>query len=178
MERRYVQPAIVGGLAIGVLSALPIVSAANICCCFWVVLGGFTAAYLLQQGQDLPITPADGALVGLMAGGVGAVCYLLVSIPVTIIISPLERALLERLSEASGSMPPEFQGYLDGAAGAAVRLVLGFLFMLFAAPAFATVGGLIGAALIRKPEAALIQAPVLGGQPPADGTGGGAPPSE
>jgi hypothetical protein len=29
--------------------------------------------------------------------------------------------------------------------------VLGFIFMLFAGPAFATIGGLLGAALFRKP---------------------------
>ncbi len=140
-----------GGLVIGLLSALPIVSAGNLCCCLWVVLGGVTAAYLLQQGQLDPITAGEGALVGLMAGGVGAFCYLLVSIPVTILVSPLERAIMERLSQASGQMPPEIRGYMDGAAGVAVKLVLGFLFMLFASPAFGSLGGLLGATLFRKP---------------------------
>lgn len=141
-----------GGLVIGLLSALPIVSAGNLCCCLWVLLGGVTAAYLLQQGQLDPITGADGALVGLMAGGVGAFCYLLVSIPVTIVVSPLERALMERLYQAGGGMPPEVRGYMDGAAGAAVKLVLGFLFMLFASPAFGALGGLFGATLFRKAQ--------------------------
>ena len=52
----------------GVLSALPIISAGNACCCLWVVTGGFVAAYLFQQNRAAPITPADGALVGLLAG--------------------------------------------------------------------------------------------------------------
>ena len=36
---RY-QPALLGGLFIGVLSSLPVVGAANYCCCLWVVVGG------------------------------------------------------------------------------------------------------------------------------------------
>ena len=34
------QPALLGGLLIGVLSALPFVSVLNGCCCLWVILGG------------------------------------------------------------------------------------------------------------------------------------------
>ena len=68
----YAQPALIGGVVMGVLSALPIITAGNVCCCLWVVSGGVVAAYLLQQNQTTPITPGDGALVGLLAGLVGA----------------------------------------------------------------------------------------------------------
>src|SRR5205814_1251056 len=68
----YGQPALIGGLVMGVLSALPLVNAANICCCLWVIAGGAVAAYLLQQNQTMPIAPGDGALVGLFAGIIGA----------------------------------------------------------------------------------------------------------
>ena len=61
------QPALLGGLFIGVLSALPIINIGN-CCCLWVLGGGALAAYLMQQNHPYPITVADGALVGLMAG--------------------------------------------------------------------------------------------------------------
>jgi len=56
-----------------VLSALPIVGAANACCCLWVVSGGLLAAYLLQQDRQQPITAGDGAIVGLLAGISGAI---------------------------------------------------------------------------------------------------------
>ena len=39
------QPALFGGLFIGVLSALPIISAGNCLCCMWVVAGGMLATY-------------------------------------------------------------------------------------------------------------------------------------
>ena len=60
----------------GALSALPLISAGNLCCCLWLVSGGVVAAYVLQQNQETPITPGDGALAGLLAGIVGAFVYL------------------------------------------------------------------------------------------------------
>jgi hypothetical protein len=156
MNSRFAQPALVGGLVVGVLSALPIVSAGNLCCCLWVVCGGAAAAFLLQQNQAAPITAGDGALVGLMAGVVGAFVSLLLSIPITILIAPLERAFFERLSQATGSMRPELRGYLNGAVGASIGLVLQFLFMLFAGPVFSTIGGLLGAAIFKKPIPPLV----------------------
>ena len=74
----------------GVLSALPIIAVGNTCCCLWVVGGGFVAAYLQQQMQDTPISPADGALVGLLAGLVGAVVHLILSVPINLVLGPLE----------------------------------------------------------------------------------------
>ena len=71
MSGSKTQPALIGGLVMGVLSALPIVAAGNLCCCLWIISGGVVAAYLLQQNQSAPVTPGDGALVGLLAGMAG-----------------------------------------------------------------------------------------------------------
>ena len=57
------QPALLGGVAIGVLSALPVVSVANVCCCAWIVFGGALAAYLMQANHPEPIQIGDGAIV-------------------------------------------------------------------------------------------------------------------
>ena len=54
------------------LSALPVINLAN-CCCAWVLFGGALASYLMQQDHPVPITAGDGAIVGLLAGVVGAV---------------------------------------------------------------------------------------------------------
>jgi len=134
----------------GALSALPLVSAGNLCCCLWVIAGGVTAAYVLQQNETTPITPADGALVGLLAGLIGAVVYLVLSIPITILLAPIERAIEDRLIELGRGMPPGFRGYLGSAVGRGVRLMFGFIFMLFLGSFFSTLGGLLGAAIFRK----------------------------
>src|SRR5947209_20352726 len=90
----------------GVLSALPLISAGNICCCLWVLAGGMVAAYLLQQNQAAPIAPGDGALVGLLAGLVGAFVQIAVSIRVSIVVGPMERAMLQRMLDMAGNLPP------------------------------------------------------------------------
>jgi hypothetical protein len=149
---------LIGGVVMGVLSALPIVAAGNVCCCLWVVSGGAIAAYLLQQNQLEPITPGDGALVGLLAGLIGAFVQFAVSIPVGILVAPFERAMLERILEMAGSMPPEMRDALGRYSSNTefstgfmiVRKVAELIVWLCVGAIFSTVGGLLGAAIFRK----------------------------
>jgi hypothetical protein len=147
---RLAQPALIGGAVAGTLSALPIISAGNACCCLWVVCGGAVAAYVLQQNQPAAITPGDGALAGLAAGVVGAVVYLLLSIPITILVQPFERAMMDRILQNAGGMPPEFRDYVGTYASGALQVVVGFMFMLFVGSLFSTIGGVAGAAIFQK----------------------------
>ena len=141
----------------GVLSALPFVSAANLCCCLWVVGGGLVAAYVLQQNESTAITPADGALVGLLAGLLGAVIQVLVSIPITFVVAPMERALLQRVIDMAGTMPEDMRQMVEqyGRGGESIAFTIAartvaFMFWLCVGAVFSTVGGLIGAAVFRK----------------------------
>ena len=146
---RFTQPALIGGAVVGVLSALPIVNMGNVCCCLWVVGGGAVAAYVLQQNQSTPITPGDGALAGLLAGLAGALIFLVLSIPITLVMAPMQRVMIERVIE-SGRVPPEFREFAGTYAGGLIGLILGFIFQLFAGAIFATLGGLLGAAIFKK----------------------------
>lgn len=134
----------------GVLSALPLISAGNLCCCLWMVSGGAVAAYALQQNQQTSITPGDGALAGLLAGIVGAFTYLVLSIPITILMAPMERVIMERIIRNAGSVPPEFRDYVDTNIGTALRVAFGFFFILVFGCIFSTLGGLLGAAIFKK----------------------------
>src|SRR4051812_17383215 len=135
----------------GVLSSLPLISVANLCCCLWVISGGAAAAYVLQQGQPDPITPADGAFVGFLSGLGGAVIYLLVSLPVDIVIGPMEREMVRRWVE-NMSGADGFRSYADRAdlISTPVRVFLGFVMMLFIGAIFSTIGGLLGALMFKK----------------------------
>ena len=146
----FAQPALFGGLVAGVLSALPIISAGNFCCCLWVVGGGAVAAYVLQQNTAAPVTPGDGALAGLLAGLVGAFVHLFLSIPLTLVMAPMQREIMQRLAD-SGSVPPAFREYFTQVTGPAVQLTLGFIFMLVVGSIFSTLGGLLGSLIFRKP---------------------------
>lgn len=149
------RPALIGGVVIGVLSALPVISIGNLCCCLWVVTGGVVAAYLLQQDRPTPITLADGALVGLFAGIAGAVVSLLLSIPIAMMMAPVQRQMFEQLINR-GTIPPEWQDLFTSAGGGSIGVVIGFFFMLIAGVIFATLGGLLGAAIFRKPQTPVI----------------------
>jgi len=153
----YGQPALIGGLVMGVLSALPLVSAGNVCCCLWVWTGGLVAAYLLQQNQSAPIAPADGALVGLLAGLAGAVVQTILSIPISIVIGPMERAIWQRALDMAGTLPPDVRETVerygrDAQSGGLfiLRSLFGLIFMLFIGAIFSTLGGLLGAAIFKK----------------------------
>ena len=144
------QPAIFGGLVMGALSALPIVAAGNICCCLWVISGGVVAAYFLQQNQSTPVTQGDGALVGLYAGIIGALVYLVLSIPITFLVAPMERVALQRFLEIGGEMPPYFRDYAMSYIGGGARITLNFIMMLCLGAIFSTIGGLVGSMVFRK----------------------------
>jgi hypothetical protein len=153
----YTQPALVGGLFLGVLSALPIVYLGN-CCCLWILGGGIVAAYVLQQNQVEPIKPGDGAMAGLLAGLLGAVIHFVLSIPIDIIAGPWERAFGQRLLEFANNpqLQDTFQRSLDEASQGGIAYVVirrfgVFLVMLVIAGAFSTVGGVLGALMFKKP---------------------------
>jgi hypothetical protein len=144
----------------GTLSALPIVSIGNACCCMWLVAGGLVAAYVFQQNNLPPMTAADGAVAGLLAGLAGAVVYLVISIPLDFLMAPFERAMAQRVLDMSGNMPADMRDMLDRFAGnnfgattiafGFIRRVIGFFVMLFLGAIFSTIGGLLGAALFAK----------------------------
>jgi uncharacterized membrane protein YeaQ/YmgE (transglycosylase-associated protein family) len=115
----------------------------------WIVCGGIVAAYVLQQNQATSITPGDGAIAGLLAGVVGAFVYLVLSIPITLLVAPLERAMMERIID-SGTLPPEFREYVGSYVGGAVQIILSFGFMLVAGAVFSTIGGVLGAMIFKK----------------------------
>lgn len=146
------QPALLGGLAIGVLSALPVVNLAN-CCCAWILFGGGLAAYLMQQNHPEPITAADGAVGGLLAGLVGACVWLVISIPLNLAVAPFEVGMLERALETAREMPPEARAFLERLTEGPVvgiGMLFGFVVMVCVSSVFGMLGGLVGALVFRK----------------------------
>jgi hypothetical protein len=150
------QPALFGGLFMGVLSALPLISAGNCVCCMWVIGGGMLAVYVMQQNHPYPITAADGALVGVLAGLVGGVIGTIVSIPVDIMMGPIQRQLMERII-SNPDFPAESRTMIESmtaaasgptVAGTLVKLVMfevvGVVFGMF--------GGLLGVSLFKKKD--------------------------
>jgi hypothetical protein len=159
---------LIGGLVMGVLSALPLVNVGNACCCLWVVSGGVVAAYVFQQNQQTPITPGDAALVGLLAGLLGAVIQVAISLPLDLVVGPMYRELAQRAVEMAGDMPPNIRDMLDrisrresmGALFLIVSHVVSLMVWCFLGAIFSTIGGLIGGMVFKKnPPPGVIDVP-------------------
>jgi hypothetical protein len=152
-------PALLGGLFIGVLSALPIVGLGNCCCCLWVVGGGALAGYLYQQQHPAqPITPIQGARVGLLAGIVGAFVWLAVHSA----LAPIELRFIDTAVRNARDLPPEFEAWLDSIQGNRTgSTILEFVLRLFIGSVVSTLGGVAGASYFRNDVP-----PALGGPIP------------
>jgi hypothetical protein len=157
-----VQPALLGGLFIGVLSALPIVNVCN-CCCVWVVGGGALAAYLQQQRQPAPITVTQGARAGLLAGVVAAFVWLIASVALDPVISQFQERMASEILRSARDIPPEVRDWFERArdGSSAGGYIFGFLLMLIGGSAVAAAGGAIGASYFRNDVP-----PALGGPIP------------
>jgi hypothetical protein len=147
-----IRSAALGGLFIGVLSALPILGAANCCCCLWIVCGGALASYLETQTKNRSLTGGEGAAVGALAGVFGAMVWLPVMILIEAVFSPLQRAVLGEVLRTARDMPPEMRDMLESwtEPGTPLRIVFGFFLQLFIGTIFSAIGGLLGAMYFKK----------------------------
>lgn len=146
-------PALLGGLFVGVLSALPFVNVAN-CCCLWIFTGGLLAAYVLQQNEDQPIGAARGALVGLLSGGIGAFVWLIVTVALDPIVSPFQQQILASVAPNASDLPPEVQSLLDSLSqpdSRPLRFAMGFIAQVFTGTIFSMLGGLVGSSIFSPP---------------------------
>jgi hypothetical protein len=157
-------PALLGGLFIGVLSSLPIVSAANLCCCLWVVCGGALAAWLMQQNTPRPVTYGEGAIVGLLAGIAGTIVWGVLMTGLSLIagggmdLDSVRRAMEE------ADMPPETR---EAFQQVGPLVLLGALFVGWSVMnmVFAVLGGLAGVAIFGKKTPPASPGVPMGGPP-------------
>ena len=148
------QPALYGGVAMGVLSALPLVNMGN-CCCLWIIGGGVLAAYLLQQNHPFALTAADGALVGLLAGLFGSVIWVVLSVPIEMAMGPVQQRLMERILASNPDFPAESRQMIEDMARqgvTAVGIVMRLVFGAIVGAIFGMLGGLLGVAIFKKKD--------------------------
>lgn len=146
------KPALLGGLIVGILSALPFIST---CCCIWAVGGGLVAGMLYIKSSPIPVQTGDGAIVGALSGIVGAAIYLLIGLPIAFLRGTAD---VEAQLARSGVQLP-FTG--------TVLLLVGGLFGALCLVVLATGGGLLSIPIFEKRKP--------GGPPPPPPTNVGGP---
>lgn len=180
-----IQPALLGGLVIGLGSVIPGLSYGNLCCCGWAIVGGALAAYLLKRRSPvLPITSGQGAGAGALAGIVGSFIYLALGVPL---------ALLQ-WNSVIGQMNQRSDSFSDAASREMFRQIVtamqehpvlislaSWLVFTLVGIGAAAIGGVIGVALFEKrkgpqypqqppPVASFTPGHGPSGQAPYDGT--------
>jgi hypothetical protein len=150
------QPALLGGLFIGIMSALPGIQVGNCCCCLWVLSGGMLTTYLLQGRQDTPVETSEVMVQGLIAGAIGGVLSGLISIALQPLIGPWQQQLATQMMERfQSALPPESRQQFDdamrqqGVSTTTAEIVRSLMFVPVSA-AFATAGAALGLAFFRK----------------------------
>ena len=144
---KRLQPALLGGLLIGVLSSLPIVS---FCCCLWVLTGGALAVYLQQQRQPEPIEAADAVLSGLLAGLFGGLICAVASSVMFTLMGEMPIAEVRNRLEQSPEIPAATRDFVLNLMQGGGLIIVIFVFDLIVYPVLAMVGGLIGLAIFKK----------------------------
>jgi hypothetical protein len=159
------QPALLGGLFIGVMSALPVIGVANACCCLWVIVGGVLTTYLQQQATPAPIETSSAALSGLIAGAVGGfVNGVLGMLMFRIVGGDAQQAIEQALSNIP-NMPPETADWVRGMTQGPGLALVGMLVTIPVYAVFGLLGGLLGVAFFRKkvtPEPPMAQMGPMG----------------
>ncbi|HEY5884308.1 MAG TPA: hypothetical protein VIT88_06440 [Pyrinomonadaceae bacterium] len=162
------KPALIGGVVIGILSVIPFVSAVNLCCCLWAILGGMLASHLYVKNSPTPANAGDGAVLGAIAGLIGAAISVVLGIPIAMATGPIMRDLMLRVLENADPRQAEmFRQQWEGSGTALAPLIIQSLIGAGLLLVFAIIGGLIGVALFekRKGPAAPPPPPFPGGAP-------------
>ena len=153
-----IKPALIGGMALGILSALPIIEAFNCVCCAWAIIGGILAASICVRDSPVLVTLGRGAGLGFISGLIGAVVNLLFSIPMYFLFNrgnsaDVSKYMQELLSKIP-DVPMEVQQTIEELATRSdlgtMLLVFGFISNLIMFPLFAMIGGAIGVAIFEK----------------------------
>jgi hypothetical protein len=159
-------PALLGGLLIGVLSSLPVVSAGNICCCLWVIVGGLLTVYLQQQNRPDPIETSEAIIGGLLAGIIGAIISGLVGMLMMSFAGGLWQPEVQRTLEENPDIPPQVRDFMMRVlTGEGVGLLLMLIYLPIYA-IFAMLGALLGLAFFRK-KPPVVPPPPVTVPPPA-----------
>ncbi|MGC9314133.1 MAG: hypothetical protein ACP5G4_00740 [bacterium] len=159
MEKKpFLTSALWPGIVLGLLSVIPVVNYGNIFCCLWVLGGGVLAA-VVYKGEAGSITTKEGAIVGSLAGIIGA---FVISIGTGILWYFFNENYLADLNNVvrMGEIDPEMITMMADIVNNPVLVILGSLvFYLFLNALMGGLGGFIGATVINRREGAIPKEP-------------------
>jgi hypothetical protein len=136
------------GLVSGIISLIPIV---KMCCCLFGIGGGVVAGLIYIKGSPARVSIGDGAMVGALAGVVGAIIYLVISLPITLWVGAAE---VERAFSQYGRQMP-----FTGTVLIIVSCIVGSIGLIV----LAAIGGILSVPIFEKRKDAIPPPPAAPG---------------
>lgn len=174
------RPALIGGVLLGILSAVPILNLGNCLCCAWVIGGGMLAANLYIKASPEAVKLGTGVTLGVLTGGIGGAVATLFGIPFQMLLrgfvarfdQEIQRTITEQMT-----LSPEVRQMLTQMLASSGNLTVlaifltGFLNVIIYA-LIAMIGGVLGVALFEKRKIetheSLYQPPPPSAPPPGE----------
>lgn len=153
---RKLKPALIGGIAFGLLSSIPFVNFPNACCCAWAIGGGLLAIYLFNRDSAVPITPGDSAITGALTGLIGGIVYFVIGIPLEQAVNTtIAGVLIAGLRNLSPEQAEEMAriAFAQQSSSLLVQIlstVISGIVWVIMFIIFSTLGGLLGSVLFSK----------------------------
>ena len=147
---------LIGGVTLGLLSAIPPISFGNMCCCIWVLGGGALASYLYVRRSASPVLPGQGAELGALTGVVGTLVSHSIGIPLGLILGDtFNEFMVKAFEQFNPQVAEQVRRQVEIAQAQSfvekLPVILGTaLFNTVIYVAFATLGGLLGVKLFEK----------------------------
>jgi hypothetical protein len=161
--------ALYGGLIMGAISGLPVISIVNCFCCAGILLGGFLSVMFYKNELMVsmpPLTSSDCVQLGALAGLFGAVFGTILHVVTLLAIGDVSGGIvLDMLRNMD--LPPEILDQIEERMGESSQLagfstVISFVTSLVIDPLFGLLGGLIGYSVYKpKPQMMNVQPPPL-----------------
>jgi hypothetical protein len=154
-EKPKLVPPLIGGLFLGLISAIPVMNFGNICS-LWILAGGVVSVYMVTYLYPaFPISSGGGAVSGFLAGVFGSLVYLIVGVPIIYLrvgeMGPVLHQMGRWVNDPALRDWDLRRGYGSIRPLEAVLMVWLIRSVLFVG--FGTLGGLLGAALFGKRKA-------------------------
>jgi hypothetical protein len=159
-------PALYGGVIMGVISGIPILSIVNCFCCAGIMLGGFMAVFFYKKelnASSPPLTNGDGLALGALAGLAGAVVTVILSAAFHLLFGMALGGGMQRLEDMGigDRIPPETMRMVQGMLRGPGLIGITFVFHLVVDPLFGLLGGLIGYAVFKSKTPAFPPTPPM-----------------
>jgi hypothetical protein len=153
------KPAAIGGILLGILSAIPPFSFFNCACCAWVIGGGVLAAHFYVKASPTVVSLGNGLFLGLLTGAIGGAVTTVFNIPMQILM----RGIMEQYAGEARQMiseipnlPPAVREIVQNASAGKITPIVVLFSLFFNITIYGVVamlGGALGVAIFEKRKA-------------------------